>query len=181
MWNLYQITMAWNVKTISILKKLHFLVRALNKPDISHREEIFGVCKKFITKLIDYFFTIIDLGNASFGNESSFNQQKDHAPLIKNLVQCKSILLSILPIVVEFLNFLKKMLMKIFSVFMVMNILQANIKCAHGLMNKFGEWWRPVFLMKSRFKKSKNCFMQRMYIFSKRYKWEWWEFWYHTR
>ena len=58
-------------------------MRALNKPDTSPREEIFGVCKKIITKLTDYFFTIIDLGRASFGNESLFNQHKDNAPLIK--------------------------------------------------------------------------------------------------
>ena len=68
-------------KKIELLKKLHFIVRALNKPYISHREEIFGVCKKFITKLTDYFFKIIDLGTASFGNESQFNQQKENAPL----------------------------------------------------------------------------------------------------
>ena len=58
-------------------------MRALNKPDISPREEIFGVCKKIITKLTDYFFTIIDLGNESFGNEYLFNQQKENAPSIK--------------------------------------------------------------------------------------------------
>ena len=33
------------------LKELHFLVRALNKPDISPREEIFGVCKKNYNKI----------------------------------------------------------------------------------------------------------------------------------
>ena len=58
-------------------------MRALNKPDISPREEIFGACKKIITKLTDYFFTIIDLGTASFGNESLFTQQKENASLIK--------------------------------------------------------------------------------------------------
>ena len=42
-----------------------------------------GVCKKIITKLTDYFFTIIDLGTASFGNESLFTQQKENYPLIK--------------------------------------------------------------------------------------------------
>ena len=35
-------------QTIEILKELHFLVRALNKPDKSLKEEIFGVGKKFI-------------------------------------------------------------------------------------------------------------------------------------
>ena len=69
-------------KKVELLKKLHFIVRALNKPDISPREEIFGVSKKLITKLTDDFFTIIDLGTASFGNESSFTQQKENSPLI---------------------------------------------------------------------------------------------------
>ena len=34
---------------------------------------------------------------------------------------------------------LENLLMKIFSVSMVMYIIQANRKCAHGLMRKFGE------------------------------------------
>ena len=55
-------------KTIELLKELHFLVRALNKLDICPREEIFGFCKKIITKLTDYFFTIINLGTESFGS-----------------------------------------------------------------------------------------------------------------
>ena len=59
-------------------------MRVLNKPDKSPREEIFGVCKKVITKLTDYFFTIIDLETASFGNEYLFTQQKDNSPLIKH-------------------------------------------------------------------------------------------------
>ena len=58
-------------------------MRALNKPDTSPREEIYGVCKKIITKLTDYFFTMIDLGTASFGNEYLFTQHKYNAPLIK--------------------------------------------------------------------------------------------------
>ena len=66
-----------------IMKELNSLVMALNKPDTSPREEIYGFCKKFITKLTDYFFTIIDLGTASFGNESLFTQQKEMFPLIK--------------------------------------------------------------------------------------------------
>ena len=40
-------------KQIDPFKELHFLVRALNKPDIIPREEIFRVCKKSITKLTD--------------------------------------------------------------------------------------------------------------------------------
>ena len=55
-------------KTIELLKEFHFLVRVLNKPDKSRREEIFGVCKIFVRKLMDYFFILIDLGTTSFGN-----------------------------------------------------------------------------------------------------------------
>ena len=54
------------------------------------------------------------------------------------LGQCILILVSILPIVVEYLKFLK-MLIKIFSVIMVMLIIQSNRKCAHRLMRKVWE------------------------------------------
>ena len=57
-------------------------MRALNKPYISPIEGIFVVCKKIRTKLTDYFFTIIDLGTASFGNWYFFTQLKENAPLI---------------------------------------------------------------------------------------------------
>ena len=33
--------------------------------------------------MTDYFFTIIDLGTASFGNEPLFTQQKEKIPLIE--------------------------------------------------------------------------------------------------
>ena len=33
--------------------------------------------------MTDYFYTIIELGTASFGNESFFTQQKEKFPLIK--------------------------------------------------------------------------------------------------
>ena len=121
-WHLYQRTVAWHVKNIDLLRDLHYLVRALNKTDISPREEIFGFCKKFITKFTDYFFTVIDLGTASFGNGYLFNQQKDNDSLIKQFGQCILILMSIFSILVEFINFLKKMLMKIFSVLMTENV-----------------------------------------------------------
>ena len=55
-------------KQLIYLKELHFFVRALNKFDKSPGEEIFGVGKKSIKKLTDYFFMILNLGNASFGN-----------------------------------------------------------------------------------------------------------------
>ena len=71
-------------KKVELLKKLHFIVRALNKPDISPREEIFVVCKKFSKELTDNFFTIIDSGTGLFVNESSFTQQKDNDPSIKH-------------------------------------------------------------------------------------------------
>ena len=70
-------------RKVDLLKELHLLVRALNKPDTSPIENIFGVCKTFITKLIDYFFTIFNLGTASFWNESLLTQQKENYPLIK--------------------------------------------------------------------------------------------------
>ena len=54
----------------------------LNKFDKRPREEIFGVCKKIIRKLTDYFSVIIDLGTASFGNGYYSTQLKDNAPLI---------------------------------------------------------------------------------------------------
>ena len=61
-------------RKIVILKKLHALVKALNKNFKVPGEEKFGVCKKIITKLTDYFFAIIDLGTTSFGNEPLFTQ-----------------------------------------------------------------------------------------------------------
>ena len=80
---MYQRTVPQKFKNIELLKKLQFLVRSLNKSDISPREEIFGVCKKYIAKLTDYLFEIIDLGTASFVKESSFTQQKYNYQLIK--------------------------------------------------------------------------------------------------
>ena len=64
-------------RKVYLLEELHSLVMALNKPDKSTREEKYGIRKKIITKLTDYFFMIIDLGIASFGNESLFTQQKE--------------------------------------------------------------------------------------------------------
>ena len=82
MWNLYQRNVALHVQNNWGIEGIKFFVSALNKPDISPREEIFGVWKTFITNLRDYFFTMIDLGTESFGNGSSFNKQKENAPLI---------------------------------------------------------------------------------------------------
>ena len=58
-------------------------MKALNKIFKVPGEEKFGVCKKFITKLTDYSFEIIDLGTTSFGNEPLFTQQKEKFRLIQ--------------------------------------------------------------------------------------------------
>ena len=89
--------------------------------------------------LTDYFFTIIDLVTASFGNESLFTQHKEKFPLIKCFGPMYIDFMSILDIAVEILNFKKKLLMKIFSVSMGMHILQVNRKCANGLTRNFGK------------------------------------------
>ena len=59
-----------------LMKELYSLVKALNKNYKSPREEKYGFFKKIITKLTYYFFTIIYLGTASFGNEPYFTEQK---------------------------------------------------------------------------------------------------------
>ena len=67
------ITELWNdMFKNDILKE----VRALNKIDRKPRDCIFGVLNKIIRKIIDYFFVILGLGNASFRNGSLFNQIK---------------------------------------------------------------------------------------------------------
>ena len=70
-------------RKIDLLKELHSVVKALNKSCKVPREEKYGVCKKFTTKLTDYFFTIIDLGTTSFENKPSFTKQKYVFWLIK--------------------------------------------------------------------------------------------------
>ena len=52
--------------------------------------------------------------------------------------------MSILPIVIQYLNVLKQILIQIFSVIMFTLILQSNIKCAHGLMRKVCKWWKTI-------------------------------------
>ena len=74
---------------IDLLKELHLLVKALNKNYTFPSEDKFGVegkygvCKKIITKLTDYFFTIIESGTTSFENERLITQQKESCQLIK--------------------------------------------------------------------------------------------------
>ena len=52
-------------------------MKALNNHFKVPGEETFGFCIKFRTKLTDYFFSMIDLGTTSFGNEPLFTQQKE--------------------------------------------------------------------------------------------------------
>ena len=49
-------------RKIELLEELHSLVKASNESYKVPIKEKYGVCKKFITKLTDYFFTIIELG-----------------------------------------------------------------------------------------------------------------------
>ena len=76
--------------------------------------------------MTDYFFTIIDLGTASFVNESSFTQQKDNAPLIKKLGQYILILMSILPI-------------KVINNSDILKDVNENIQCVHGYAYSLGK------------------------------------------
>ena len=52
----------WNdmSKKIQLLKELHIQVKTLNKIDNEPGEQIFGVCNKFIRKLIGSFFVILN-------------------------------------------------------------------------------------------------------------------------
>ena len=69
-----------------------------------------------------------------------FTQQKENAPLIKHLGQMYIGFDEYPSYSGRISEIFEKMLMKIFSVFVVMHILQENIKCARGLMSKVGEW-----------------------------------------
>ena len=70
-------------RKIVILKELHALVKALNNNFKVPSEETFEVNIKFITKLTDYFFSMINLGTTSFGNKALFTQQKKKYRLIQ--------------------------------------------------------------------------------------------------
>ena len=45
---------------VDLLKKLHSLLKALKKTFKEPREEKYGVWKKFITKLTDYYMSVLD-------------------------------------------------------------------------------------------------------------------------
>ena len=56
-------------------KRITYTCEGLKQKFQSSWRKKYGVCKKFITKLTDYFFAIIDLGTTSFGNKPLFTQQ----------------------------------------------------------------------------------------------------------
>ena len=131
--------MALHVKTFDILKELYFLVRDINKIYKKLRYCISGVCKQFIKKLEDYFFVIVDLGTASFVNGYMSPQIKENSALMKHFGPMYIDFDGYPPYSDTISEILEQMLMLIFSVNMGMLILQANRKCAHRLMSKFGK------------------------------------------
>ena len=168
-------------KQNEISKELHVLLRALKKNWRVTRRRHTWCLQKLIRKLTDYFFMILDLGAASFGNGYLFTELKGNSPLIKKLGQCILILKSILPIVVEYLKCLK-------------NNVNENIQCDHGYAyysgkNKMCAWvneesWammKTCFTDANKIKKPQKHFMQRMYICSQIWKWKWWDFLFPTR
>ena len=76
-------------RKIDLLKQFHLLVKALNINHTFPSEDKCGVeCKyevfkKFMTRLTDYFFAIIESGTTSFENEPLITQQKEIFRLIK--------------------------------------------------------------------------------------------------
>ena len=81
---------------------------------------------------------ILDLGTESFGNGSLFNQLKENAPLIKHFGPMYIDFDEYPPYSGGISGFLKNV-NKIFSVIVVMLIIQASRKFAHGLMRKVGK------------------------------------------
>ena len=99
-------------------------MRALKKPDKISREDIFGVCKTIIRKLTDHSFVILDLGTALFGYGSLFTQLKKNTMLIKYFGPMYIDFDEYPPNSGRISEFLKTMLIKIFSVIMVLIVLQ---------------------------------------------------------
>ena len=106
---------------------------------------MFGVCKKFIAKLTDYLFTIIDLGTASFGNESSFTQQKENATLIKHSG----------PICIDFDEYppYSGRISEFFEIY-----INENIKCVHGYEYSSGRQKICTFTNEECWRIMKTCF-----------------------
>ena len=120
-------------------------MKALNKTYKVPREEKYGVCKKFITKLTDYFFTIIDLGTTSFENEPSFTQQKEFFRLIK----CFS------PMYIDFDEY--PLYSGINSEFFGKYV-NENIKCEHGYAYSSGKHNMCTWVNDDTWEMMKNCF-----------------------
>ena len=88
---------------------------------------------------------ILDLGAASFGNGYLFTELKGNSPLIKKLGQCILILMSILPIVVEYLKCLK-------------NNVNENIQCDHGYAYYSGKNKMCAWVNEESWAMMKTCF-----------------------
>ena len=114
------------------MKELHIIVKALNKVNNEPGYCIFGF-------EIFYCFTILDEGRASLGNGNLITEIKENATLIKNLGPGILILMIIAPIVVQYLNFLRLMLILIFSVIIATLILQEKTTFEHVLIRKVGK------------------------------------------
>ena len=78
-------TQTWNYMSKNrAIEKLHILVKALNKVNNEPVNSIFGVCNDLKKKLTDYFFAVLDEGNASLGNGTFFTALKENATLMKH-------------------------------------------------------------------------------------------------
>ena len=95
--------------------------------------------------MTDYFFTIIELGNPSFGNEPSFTQQKEKFPLIKCLD----------PIYIDFDEYPRYSgrNSEIFG-----NYVNENIKCEHGYAYPSGKHNMCKWVNEEAWEIIKNCF-----------------------
>ena len=113
-------------KSVEIKKNL---VKALNKIDIEPGDYIFAVCNGFIGKLTDYFFTIIDEGTASLGNVTLFTVLKENYTLINNFWSMYIDFDKYPPYSDAISEFLKLLVMFIFSVIMATLILPSNTTC----------------------------------------------------
>ena len=148
-------------------------MKALNKSYKVPKEEKYGVFKKIITKLTYYFFTIIDLGTASFGNDPSFIQQKVIFPLIK----CSG------PMCIDFYEYPRYSGRNSVSFEKYVN---ENIKCDHGYAYSSSKHKMCTWVNAETWEMMKNCFPDEKQIkncpktvlckectyVQKRYKWK---------
>ena len=111
---------------------------------------------------------IFDLGTESFGNGSFFTELKENPPFITFFG----------PMYIDFdvypryngriSEIFGRMLLKIFSVIMVMLIFQAK-QLVHGLMKKFGQLWKQILDAKQ-IKYCPKSILCKEYIFVKKYR-----------